>query len=121
MDIEHLSQEWIKAEARDTDSSNYNHWAVDYVIDLPLEGKYDELWNFIRCTYTKEISDKVIEVLAAGPVEDLLANAGENYIEQIGTLSRKDPKFKDLLGGVWQNSMSDSLWGKFCEIRGKAW
>jgi hypothetical protein len=34
MDIKILSEEWIKAEETDDHSSKYNHWSVDYVIDL---------------------------------------------------------------------------------------
>ncbi len=71
--------------------------------------------------YAKDISNKVIEVLAAGPVEDLLTSAGDKYIDEIGLLARQDPKFRDLLGGVWQSSMSNDLWNRFKKIRGKSW
>jgi Family of unknown function (DUF6869) len=120
MNIKHLAQEWIKAEESDENSSDQNHWAVDSVIDLPLERKYDELWRFIKYVHAQNPSNKVVEVLAAGPLEDLLAGSGDTYIDEIATLARKDPSFKNVLGGVWQNSMSESLWTKVKDIRGTA-
>lgn len=110
MDIKLLSEEWIKAEEMDDHSSKYNHWSVDYVIELHTDGKLDELWSFILYTYKQGISNKVIEVLAAGPLEDLLASGGEKYIDEIEDLARKDPKFRNLLGGVWKNAMTDDVW-----------
>jgi len=121
MNIEHLSQEWITAVERVETSSDQNHSAIDYVFDLHLDGKYDELWRFIKHAHSQKPSDKVVAVLAAGPLEDLLAGSGDTYIDEIATLARKDPRFKNLLGGVWQNSMSDALWAKVNEIRGSGW
>jgi len=121
MKTQELSQEWIAAVNSDEKNSDENQTAIDYVMDLPYEEKFDELWEFIKYTYKQDINDKVISVLAAGPLEDLLANCGENYIKEIETLSRQEPKFRHLLGGVWQNSMSDTLWQKICKIRVTAW
>ena len=121
MDIKSLSQEWIKAGESADDSSRENHWSIEYVLDLDLDGKFDELWSFILYTYKQDVSNKVIEILAAGPLEDLLANDGETYIDEIEVLARKDPKFNNLLGGVWKNAMSDSLWERVCKARNKAW
>lgn len=121
MDIETLSREWIKAQEGETDSSGNNHWSIDYVIDLTLDGKSEELWSFIKHTYKQKLPNSVVEVLAAGPMEDLLANFGDKYIEEIEALAKTDKEFKELLGGVWQNSMSDELWERVCKIRGKTW
>lgn len=121
MDIKLLSEEWVKAEESAGDSAGENHWSIDYVLDLHLDGKFDELWSFILYTYKQEISDRAIEMLAAGPLEDLLAGDGENFIDEIEALARKDPKFNDLLGGVWQNAMSDSLWERICKVRKGSW
>jgi hypothetical protein len=109
MDIKTLSEEWIKAEEQD-DSSEQNHWSIDYVIELPLDGKFEELWSFVQYTYKKDISKFVIENLAAGPLEDLLTYAGESYIEEIEQLASNDPKFRSVLGGVWKNNMTDQVW-----------
>ena len=121
MKIEDLSKEWVQASESSNEHSKENHWSIDYVLDLDTDDKFEELWSFILYTYKQNISNKVIEVLAAGPLEDLLANDGEKYIDEIETLARKDPKFNNLLGGVWQNAMSDSLWERVCKARNTVW
>ena len=110
MDIEELSNEWIKAEESTDESDEENHWSIDYIIDLPLIGHYDELWAFIKQTYKKGMSNKVVGALAAGPLEDLLADAGETYIDEIEELAKEDPKFSYLLGGVWKSDMTEEVW-----------
>lgn len=121
MNIEELSQEWVAATEAYGESSKDQHRAIGYIIDLPFEEKYDELWSFIKCTYNLNLQQNTISNLAAGPLEDLLAYAGENYIEEVEALSNSDPKFKYLLGGVWQNKMSEALWLRVCKARGVPW
>lgn len=91
------------------------------MIDLHLKKKHHELWKFIKHTYQQDLSDTVVANLAAGPLENLLSQFGEEYIDEIESLAKKDPKFKDLLGGVWQNNMSAGVWSRVCAVRGKAW
>jgi hypothetical protein len=121
MNIEQLSEAWVKTLTENIETKDENHWVVDYVIDLIYDEKYSELWQFIEHTYKKDISNKAIEALAAGPLEDLLAKAGEQYIERVEKLALKDSKFKHLLGGVWQNSTPDSIWQRVCNVRGQSW
>ena len=63
----------------------------------------------------------MIAVLAAGPLEDLLAKRGEDFIDRVEELARKDPKFNDLLGGVWRNTMTDEVWQRVQAIRNHVW
>ena len=93
MEISQLSAAWIKAEDADDSSSDGYHWSIDYVIDLALDEKYEELWEFVKHTNKQEISNLVVEVLATGPLEDLLAGAGERYIAEIEELAKSDAKF----------------------------
>lgn len=98
------------------------HWTDEYLINLSLtDGGDAELWKFVLNTYKKSLPDHVLALLAAGPLEDVLANNGQEYIEQTEVLARKDPQFKKLLRGVWKNSMSDELWARVCDARGTAW
>ncbi|HSB29465.1 MAG TPA: hypothetical protein VLE19_16480 [Pyrinomonadaceae bacterium] len=50
-----------------------NCWAITEVMDLAFEADGDRLWQFVLETYKRDLPDKVIAVLAAGPLEDLLA------------------------------------------------
>ncbi|WP_444897042.1 DUF6869 domain-containing protein [Microbulbifer sp. SSSA005] len=113
--ISHQEETWEEEEAE-------NHWTDDYLIDLAItDGGDSELWDFILKTYRRELSESVLAILAAGPLEDLLARNGESYIEQIEQLARKDSKFKFLLGGVWKNSMSETLWSRVSAVKGEPW
>ena len=57
-----------------------------------------------------DLNAKTIEVLAAGPLEQVLANHGEAIIDRVELLARIEPQFSSLLGGVWQNNMSEEVW-----------
>ena len=63
-------------------------------------------------------SDRVLANLAGGPVEDLLARHGEAFIDRIYLLARREPVFRQMLGAVWRNSISDPVWQKLKSIAG---
>jgi hypothetical protein len=65
--------------------------------------------------------DKVMALLAAGPLEDVLARHGPAVIEEVETRARRLPRFRHLLGGVWKNAMTDEVWDRVCKARGKVW
>lgn len=79
------------------------------------------MWKLILAAYAKDMSPRVFAVLAAGPLEDLLCNFGSNYINRIEELARKDPKFNELLGGVWKSSTPDDVWGRVTQLRNDVW
>lgn len=76
-------------------------------------------WDLILQTLHTHHSDSVTAILAAGPLEDLLARFGEKFIDRVETQARDDSKFKDLLSGVWRNSMSDEVWTRVEACRGQ--
>ena len=90
-------------------------------MDWALEGDGDLLWQFILEVYKRDLPDKVVAVLAAGPLEDLLAKRGVDFIDRVEELARKDPKFNQLLGGVWRNTMTDEVWQRVQAIRNHVW
>jgi hypothetical protein len=109
--IAHFSSPYVWAEnlvLEKRDKSD-TEWASSKVIDLALE-QPEELWDFILEVLKRDPPDDVIEVLAAGPLEDYIAKLGELVIERVEQQAAVDPKFRNLLGGVWRNSMSDDVW-----------
>ena len=52
------------------------------------------------------------EVLAAGPIEDLLAKHGADFIDRVEAEARNDPNFAKVLGGVWKNEMPADVWAR---------
>jgi len=87
-----------------------------------VDGRQGELlWRFIVAAYQRDPTDKVVAVLAAGPVEDLLAKHGAEFIDRVVELARKDPKFNYVLGGVWRSSIADDVWERVQSIRNHSW
>jgi hypothetical protein len=85
-------------------------WATDL-----YELEYDDpetLWLLILEIHAKDQSAQIQQVLAAGPVEGLLARDGERFIERIEIQARQDSKFAKLLGGVWKSGMSNEVWSR---------
>ena len=64
----------------------------------------------------KEMDHRVAGHLAAGPVEDLMSEFGETYLERVEHLS-EDSRFKRMLCSVWQDRMSEGLWSRFQQAR----
>ena len=123
VELDRIITAWIVAQQAKQGSPEYetNWWAVSEVIDWTLEGNGDRLWQFVLEIYKRDLPDEIIAVLAAGPLEDLLAKRGVDFIDRIEELARKDPKFNYLLGGVWRNTISDEVWQRVQVIRNHVW
>ena len=123
IDFDKLADDWIAewAERIESDNSSSENPAIDVVSDFDLDDMHEQLWRFVQSCYKKEMSPRVWAVLAAGPVEDLLAHYGPGYIDRVEDLAGKDPKFRDLLGGVWRNAMTDDVWDRVTRTRDGVW
>ena len=122
-ELDKMVTAWIVAQQakRGSPESETNWWAVSEVIHQALEGDGDLLWEFILEVYKRDLPDNIIGLLAAGPLEDLLASRGAEFIDRIEERARKDPKFNYLLGGVWRNSMTHEVWERVQAIRNHVW
>jgi hypothetical protein len=122
-ELEKLVIDWIDAQSSDVEplEKRPGWWAVEQVMDWALDGSTDKVWEFIVATYKRGISEKVFAMLAAGPLEDLLAMHGAEYIDRIEVLAWQDPEFNRLIGGVWQNIMSDDIWARVQDVRNEVW
>jgi hypothetical protein len=122
-EITQIVDAWIEGQETEkgADEHGRNWWAIERVMDWALHGEADLLWTFVLSTYNRNISDRVVSVLAAGPLEDLLAKYGPEFIERVEQLARQDKKFNFLLGGVWQNTMSKDVWKRVQAVRHSTW
>jgi hypothetical protein len=93
---------------------------------------FDAFWNtawespslcvqLCEDTLTCELDDLTRAVLAAGPLEDALAEHGPAIIGEVELRAARNPKFRHLLGGVWQTTMSDEIWARVCKAREAVW
>jgi hypothetical protein len=69
-------------------------------------------WRFVLAVNEMDSSPEIQEVLAAGPLEDLLSKHGAVVIEAVESEARRNPLFAQLLGGVWQNRMPETIWSR---------
>jgi hypothetical protein len=67
------------------------------------------------------LTEEQIAVLAAGPLEDLLAYHGTAFIDRVEKEARVYPAFRHLLGGVWRSSIAEPVWHRVEAIRGPTW
>jgi hypothetical protein len=86
---ENFIKEWIAHQQETNADDNIDiHWTDDYLINLSLKNEFDTLWEFVMRVYRRDLSQAVIGILAAGPLEDVLAARGEEYI---GLVARVGP------------------------------
>jgi len=118
-------QNWVNAyiQAGESDETIHeNHplfWAIERFVDFPDEAP-EECWSAILEVLGQEPSQKVISVLAAGPLEDLIELHGPEYIERIESEAKNNPRFRYLLGGVWESSTPE-VWSRIEQARDEAW
>jgi len=74
-------------------------------------------FEIISAIHDLDSEQKCIEIFSAGPIEDMLAYQGPTVINLIDKKARQDPSFAHVLGGVWQNSMTDEIWERVKAVR----
>ncbi|MES9994469.1 MAG: DUF6869 domain-containing protein [Candidatus Thiodiazotropha sp.] len=119
-------QNWASAyiEAQLSHGLNTDHpkwWAVERFMGIGGgETAPGDCLKTILTILELDPPDKLIEVLAAGPLEDLIEIAGKEVIDEIEILSRQNPSFRHLLGGVWESGTPE-VWKRVLACRGEVW
>ena len=90
-------------------------WAFQHMYDLIRE-QPEVAFGLIVEIWARDDSRKVIQLLSAGPLEDLLTSHGPEYIGRVEEEAERNPRFRQLLGGVWKSAMVDPVWKKVQEI-----
>jgi len=119
-----LAEEWVAHWSR-PDRSSSDGSAGASAVDWELPREQPELcWNVILEIVSRiepEPSNRLFQVLAAGPLEDLLANHGAEFIERVKQPAANDPRFARLLGGVWRNTMTSEVWSAIQASKSESW
>lgn len=90
-----------------------------YVMDLEFQNNWGQVWLVLNEVVKLEskISDSALATIAAGPLETLLNEAGNEYIEQILKLAKTNNLFAKMLTGVCESEIDREVWDKvvkFC-------
>jgi hypothetical protein len=68
-------------------------------------------WALILEILRRSLEDEnVRKNLAAGPLKNLLVKHGNAVIQWVEEEAQSNPTFKELLAGVWNSGMSESVW-----------
>ena len=79
-------------------------------------------WQAVLRIMQHKLSDKQISLLAAGPIEDLLAWHGAHFIDRIEAEARRSQAFAHVLGGVWRRDIPQEIWQRVETAQGgKVW
>ena len=61
-------------------------------------------------TSEKEINYQLMGLLAAGHLENLLCDQGQEIINEVEFLASNDDEFRKLLCGVWKSEIDDAIY-----------
>jgi hypothetical protein len=108
-----IVRDWIALSHTEPNTPEYERlFAVFGVVVDMTHDRPEEAWAFVLAVLAADDSTRVMENLAAGPLEDLLVYHGPAVIERVEAEARTNPKFAFLLGGVWKNAIADDIWDR---------
>ena len=106
---------WDRAQAdqENVDTPYDEHpdgWAIDWTLNQ--YGRDPELdWQVIEWIAENTKSRWSSVMLAAGPLENLISEHGESFIERIEGKARRSPRWRFILSGVWpQGRHNSEVW-----------
>ena len=96
-DIGHLAEQWIEFWLLPENSPEQDalSWVTDREYDLVSENP-DEAWFLILEILRRNSSNQILEVLSAGPLENLLAKHGERIIDAVESEAKANSSFATL-------------------------
>jgi hypothetical protein len=98
-DPDQLVSAWISHAVRGIDDEEFR-WSWEHLDDLVRDDP-ELAWRLILRLVPQSSSDKVLAVIAAGPLEDLLCKHGPAFIDRATGIAHTDSLFRRCLRGVW--------------------
>lgn len=114
IDVERISTGWIREYSapnkdKKPNDREYAYW--DILTDF-VYANDKHAWPIILHIINNSKDEFVIANVAAGPLESLIAQNGQEYLDKIAVEARQNPKFLYALRGVWQNQTPDDVWAE---------
>src|SRR6266513_392346 len=112
MDAEQIITDYVAAyrESREVRGDDPRFAAIEE-LDRLAHDEPELAWDLFLQILERDHSNHVMEMLSAGPLEDLIQYHGPAFIERIEARAKEDARFRDLLGGVWESSTPD-IWAR---------
>lgn len=119
-EINSWADAYIRAQSlRDTDAvaADPELWSAIDSFMLPLSNVHSEdCWSALVAVVRKTKDEWVLGMLAAGPLEDLLSYAGDQFIERIEIEARRDSTFCWMLHQIYESG-SPEVWARIEAVR----
>ncbi len=112
LNLDELVQEWLTCSYTD------DRWGR--LDDAPFDDP-ETAWRGILAILQHELTERQMSVLAAGMVENLLSENGEQFIDRVETEAIQNPRFQYLLGGVRRCGMVERVWARVQKARKEVW
>ncbi len=116
---EKIAKSWIKLKLTKYSDPSFDNlfWSYEKIDELISKKPIDALKVILKISDLID-TDELLDLLGAGPIEDLMFRNGEAVIKQIETETKYRPKFKTALKTV-QIDPSETpkwVWKRFYEI-----
>lgn len=118
---ESIAAAWI--EKWRTPVEDHQAGSPDLDFDLPQQDPHLCLAAIMEVLsrIPSDPDDHHFQVLAAGPLEDVIAFHGEALLPELELHARRSPPFRLLLNGVWFNHASRSVQAHLSKFLGPRW
>ncbi len=105
-EIEKLANEWIEDK---TTQESLENSVLDW--ELPFSNPEVCLDVIVRILAKIEptTDNELLAILAAGPLEDLLTEHGEEVVDRVEVLARRSPEFRKLLNGIYDSDVKETV------------
>lgn len=117
-DVDRLARSYIKYALTEKGKEKDKIFDKEiYEIDEMQFKSPENIWSIILKVHDLTDNQQVLGLLSAWLLEGLLAHFPDESVGWVEQQAKKDPRFKKLLRGVWQNTMSDEIWMRVQKAR----
>jgi hypothetical protein len=97
---ERLVADWIRYQVDGGKSSDpqFNPWEDLHEL---VRSNPEVAWEVTLALVAASPDDRILAMVAAGPLEDLLTETDDAFIDRAEIQARRDAKFRRCLTGVW--------------------
>lgn len=121
MDLNKVAQAWIEMWNLEVDdpARHQFEWVEDFEYIAVYENPEVAI-DLVLEVLNLNQGNNILEVLSAGPLEQVLAEHGPSVIDRVENLARTNKEFSSLLGGVWKNAMTEEVWAKVQQVQNRS-
>lgn len=106
-DLVELAIDWAASQGIEGERTE-GQWAPIFAVHRLLPDA-DRLWEFVLIAEPICTSERSFGMLGTGPLEDLIQDHGETFVDRIEARAREMPRFAQLLKHVWVPAGTDPI------------